>query len=145
MEDIEQKLDEGIFSLTKELATIMKKTRELEQVLSELNVDEVALRTALVNNLERLGLVSVAVKGVGRLTRVNTRHYSFVSGKEEELIDWIDVNGYSVVAPRAISKSRLREMVDDLLAHKKALPPESVLSTYVKDTVRLTLPTGENK
>jgi hypothetical protein len=85
--------------------------------------------------MEELGLGNFKLEGHGTFY-LATSFYPTVLDSEK-MIDWLDKNGQSGIAPRTIHKTAFKEFYQERVEKDLPLPPSELVDAHSETAVRL--------
>lgn len=106
-------------------------TKQLDDVKAELDM----IGEDLTKKMEELGLQTFKLEGLGTYY-LQTSFYPKVLDAEK-VIDWLDKNGQSNIAPRTIKGPAFKEFYQERVEHDQPIPPPDLVEASSNTGVRL--------
>ena len=128
-------LNSETLALADKYHEIREKKRAAEKVVDDIKAEEDMVRTTLTNKMEELGLQSFKVEGKGTFY-LQTSFFPKVID-EAKMIDWLDKQGATNIAPRTIHKAAFKEFYQERLEKDLPLPPAELVDAHSETAVRL--------
>ena len=127
--------DEELETLARKMQKVRSSKDDLNHQLDDVKAEEAMIKARLKDLMERREMTKFHVKGVG-LVYFQTGIYPKVQGDPTDLVKWLDEHEGTDVAPRTISKDRLKEYFEGRLADDKEVPPSDMVEMRTGQEVR---------
>lgn len=129
-----QTLSSETISLAKKYAVNKKKREEAKKVIDDLKAEQDMIGVELTKKMEEIGLSNFKLlEGTFYLA---TSFYPTVVDAER-MIDWLDKQGQTSIAPRTINKTAFKEFYQERVEKDLPLPPAELVDAHSETGVRL--------
>ena len=127
--------DEELEFLARKLHQARAWKSELMDKLDDAAAEEAMIKGRLKELMEKREMTKFHVKDVG-LVYFQSTFFPKIKGDIGVLIDWLDSHDGQTVAPRTVSKERLREFIEEALHDDREVPPSSLVEVQSGQDVR---------
>jgi hypothetical protein len=115
-----------------EMAAMMKELKEraekADRIAKDLKAELDHVRTNIIPDaMDDLGVSSMNIKGVGRLTITGDARVNTVGGMKEALFEWLNENDFSELITEVVNASTLKAFYKEQKEAGNPLPPEDVV------------------
>jgi len=120
--------------LAKKYAINKKKREDARLILDDLKAEQDMIGVELVKKMEEIGLASFKLPE-GTFYLATTFYPNILD--TEKMIDWLDKQGQSNIAPRTINKPAFREFYQERIEKDLPVPPAELVDAHSETGVRL--------
>lgn len=128
-------LNSQIVSLARKYAETRDKIRGLEAQVNDLDGEKDLIAAELLKLMQELEIQNFKIDGVGTVF-LQTSFYPKVLD-EGKMINWLDKNGLTNIAPRMVHKAAFKEMYQERVEKDLPLPPPELVDTHSQTIVKL--------
>lgn len=128
-------LSSEAIQLARKYAEICTKKDELNKQLDDLKAEQDMVAVDLKNKMEEIGLQKFGLEGIGTYY-LQTSFYPKILD-QDVIIDWLDKNNLSTIAPRTVKGPAFKEMYQERMEKDLPLPPAAAVDAHSETGVRL--------
>ena len=125
-----------LVSFAQRYAVIKAEMAELKEKVKLLDGERDQINVAMTGIMESMEMQRFSIEGLGTFY-LQSVFYPKVVGDPEKVIAWLDGEGAEAVAPRTISKTRLKELIEERLEKDQPVPPTELVECSTTVEVRL--------
>ena len=115
----------SIADLGEALKSVKEKLTESKQAQTEMQKEFDALRLAIIPNaMDDMGVSSMKLTGVGRLTVTGDMYAGIVSGMNEGAYQWLEDNGHGDLIKDFVHSSTLKAFLKEQILKGEEIPEE---------------------
>lgn len=134
------KVDSRSTELARAMFRLRSEKQQFESKIKEIDSELDQVRDELTKIMTDLEVHKFAIDGLGTFY-LSTNVYPKVLDADK-LIDWLDHNGASNIAPRKVVLAAFKELVEDRLSKDQPVPAAELVDMTPETSVRLRIAKG---
>jgi len=120
----------------KKYASLKRQKDELDRQVKDIEAAMDMINIEMVKDMEDVGMQRFMLDGIGTFY-LATNFYPKVIGDASKVIEWLDGEGVSSIAPRKIHMPALRELIEERMEKDLPVPPADLIESHSETKVRL--------
>lgn len=133
---MEPTVNTSLIELARAFGDLQKKKVVLEEQLKDIHAEQDMIEEKLRSQMENDEMTKFAIDGYGTFY-LSTKFYPKVVGDPTQVIQWLDENGASTIAPRKVNLPSLREFCEERMEKDLPMPPRTLIETSTTTSVVL--------
>jgi hypothetical protein len=128
-------LNSETLELARKYAENKKKREETKKIIDDLKAEQDMIGDALTKKMEEIGMSNFKLPEIGTFYLATSFYPTVLDA--EKMIDWLDKNGQTSIAPRTINRTAFKEFYQERVEKDLPLPPAELVDAHSETGVRL--------
>lgn len=122
-------------ALAKKYAEVCKKEKAIKAQRDDIKAEKDMIAVELTKKMEELGMSNFKLPELGTFYLATSFYPTILD--QEKMIDWLDKQGQTNLAPRTIQKTAFKEFYQERVEKDLPLPPADLVDAHSETGVRL--------